>query len=116
MPRCSSTLRADGSLDAFTAEAAATLVALQSRYASLGQRVLLFAKRSISPRHTSELVGTDEDKLLMLVTDLTVVGLVALVDPPKHDTRETVEKCRMAGIRFFMGARGRPPARSPPGS
>ncbi|TNY23070.1 hypothetical protein DMC30DRAFT_444722 [Rhodotorula diobovata] len=102
MPRCSSTLRADGSLDAFTAEAAATLVALQSRYASLGQRVLLFAKRSISPRHTSELVGTDEDKLLMLVTDLTVVGLVALVDPPKHDTRETVEKCRMAGIRFFM--------------
>lgn len=40
--------------------------------------------------------------MVALVEGLTVVGLIALVDPPKHDARETVEKCRAAGVRFFM--------------
>ncbi|GAA5889238.1 hypothetical protein JCM8208_007811 [Rhodotorula glutinis] len=102
MPRCSSILRTDGSVEPFTADAAAALVALQSRYAALGQRVLLFAKRSISPKHTADLIGTEEDKLTALVENLVVVGLIALVDPPKHDTQETVARCRAAGIRFLM--------------
>ncbi|BGP49912.1 hypothetical protein JCM10450v2_005817 [Rhodotorula kratochvilovae] len=102
MRRCSSFLQTDGSAAPFTADAAAALTALQSRYASTGQRVLLLAKRAISPKHTADLIGTEEDKLLALVDNLTVVGLVALVDPPEHDTRETVETCRAAGIRFFM--------------
>jgi len=106
MPRCTSILRTDGSVEPSTAAAAAALVALQSRYAALGQRVLLFAKRSITPKDTADLIGTEEDKLAALVEGLTVVGLVALVDPPKHDTQETVEKCRAAGIRFMMGAFG----------
>jgi sodium/potassium-transporting ATPase subunit alpha len=42
--------------------------------------------------------------MMALVEGLTVVGLVALADPPKHDSRDTVERCRAAGIRFFMGA------------
>ncbi|GAA5838707.1 hypothetical protein JCM9279_003834 [Rhodotorula babjevae] len=102
MPRCSSILRTDGSVEPFTADAAASLVALQSRYAALGQRVLLFAKRAVLPKHTADLIGTEEDKLTALVESLTVVGLIALVDPPKHDTQETVATCRAAGIRFLM--------------
>ncbi|KPV72397.1 uncharacterized protein RHOBADRAFT_18175 [Rhodotorula graminis WP1] len=102
MPRCASILRTDGSVETFTADAVAALVAVQSRYAALGQRVLLFAKRSILPEYTADLIGTEEDQLLSLVESLTVVGLVALVDPPKHDSEETVARCRAAGIRFFM--------------
>ncbi|BGO93751.1 hypothetical protein NBRC10512v2_006066 [Rhodotorula toruloides] len=102
MPRCTSILQADGTTLPLTDEAQESLSAVQKRFASLGQRVLLFAKRSVSSKSTSNMVGTDEEKMIALVEDLTVVGLVALADPPKHDSRETVERCRAAGIRFFM--------------
>ncbi|GAA5977314.1 hypothetical protein JCM10908_004936 [Rhodotorula pacifica] len=102
MRSCTSILMPDGSVRAFDDSAKEQLVALQSSFASRGQRVLLFAKRSVSRKEHSERVGTGEEKLVALVSQLTVVGLIALVDPPKHDSRETVETCRRAGIRFFM--------------
>jgi sodium/potassium-transporting ATPase subunit alpha len=43
-----------------------------------------------------------EDHLVTLIDDLVVVRLVALADPPRHDTSETVCICRAAGIRFIM--------------
>lgn len=103
MPRCSAIVMPNGGVAPFTETAKDKLVALQSAFASRGQRVLLFAKRSVSRKEHSERIGTAEEKLVALVADLTIVGLVALVDPPKHDSRETVETCRRAGIRFFMG-------------
>ncbi|GAA5873739.1 hypothetical protein JCM3774_000154 [Rhodotorula dairenensis] len=102
MRSCTSILMPDGSVRVFDESAKERLVALQSSFASRGQRVLLFAKRSVSRKEHSERSGTGEEKLVALISDLTVVGLVALVDPPKHDSRETVETCRRAGIRFFM--------------
>lgn len=103
MRNCTSILLADGSVQAFDELAKEQLVALQSSFASRGQRVLLFARRSVSRAEHSARAGSSEEKLVALVSELTVVGLVALVDPPKHDSRETVETCRRAGIRFFMG-------------
>ena len=44
-----------------------------------------------------------------LNVDLTLVGLIALVDPPRHDSTETVQVCRRAGIRFAMVTGGSPP-------
>ncbi|GAA5964922.1 hypothetical protein JCM8115_007078 [Rhodotorula mucilaginosa] len=102
MRNCTSILLADGSVQAFDELAKEQLVALQSSFASRGQRVLLFARRSVSRAEHSARAGSSEEKLVALVSELTVVGLVALVDPPKHDSRETVETCRRAGIRFFM--------------
>jgi sodium/potassium-transporting ATPase subunit alpha len=52
-----------------------------------------------------------EDHLLAVNVDLTVVGLIALVDPPRPETEETVRVCRRAGIRFAM-VTGSPPAAS----
>lgn len=43
-----------------------------------------------------------EEYLKLCTVDLTVVGLIALIDPPKEDTEETVKVCRRAGIRFAM--------------
>lgn len=103
MRSCTSILMADGSVLAFDELAKEQLVALQSSFASRGQRVLLFARRSVSRAEHSARAGSNEEKLVALVSELTIVGLIALVDPPGHDSRETVETCRRAGIRFFMG-------------
>lgn len=82
------------------------MIAIQSEYASKGQRVLLLAKRIIGPDLLDKEVLSDpsamEDKLLELNVELTIIGLVALVDPPRLDTEETVRICRRAGIRFAM--------------
>ncbi|KAK0185050.1 hypothetical protein F5146DRAFT_1105906 [Armillaria mellea] len=43
-----------------------------------------------------------EDRILALNSDLTVIGLVALIDPPKDDVKHTVATARRAGIRFAM--------------
>lgn len=103
MRSCTSILMPNGSVRVFDDVAKERLVAVQSSFASRGQRVLLFARRSVSPQEHSERDGAGEDRLVTLISNLTVIGLVALVDPPKHDSRETVETCRRAGVRFFMG-------------
>ena len=37
-----------------------------------------------------------------LVKDLTFIGLLALVDPPKHGVAEAVLTMKGAGIKVFM--------------
>jgi sodium/potassium-transporting ATPase subunit alpha len=84
----------------------AAIAAAQEGYASRGQRVLLLAKKVVYSNDIHKAVFADsnslEERLVALNVDLTVVGLVALVDPPKGDTAHTVSICRRAGIRFAM--------------
>lgn len=79
----------------------------QEHFASLGQRVLLFAKKVIEVGPLDkEIVRVDhqawDDLVATENNDLIVVGLAALVDPPRDDTAETVAICRKAGIRFVL--------------
>lgn len=86
--------------------ALAEIASTQEKFASRGQRVLLLAKKVIkSPEIGKEAFGDPnslEDRLLNFNIDLAVVGLIALVDPPRDDTAHTVSVCRRAGIRFAM--------------
>ncbi|PBK66842.1 calcium ATPase [Armillaria solidipes] len=106
--RCSHIMDSQGSIEPVDDTGADRLSAIQEQFASNGQRVLLMAKKII---HGAEL-PTDffvesgsfpmEDRILALNSDLTVVGLVALIDPPKDDVKHTVATARRAGIRFAM--------------
>lgn len=63
--------------------------------ASLGQRVLAFAVKSVKPEHTvlehQDIEGT-----------LTLLGMVGMIDPPRAEAVAAVAECHSAGIRVKM--------------
>lgn len=63
--------------------------------ATLGQRVLAFAVRSVKPEHT---VLENAD----LEDTLTLLGMVGMIDPPRAEAIEAVAECHTAGIRVKM--------------
>ncbi|XZE19305.1 cation-translocating P-type ATPase [Pirellulaceae bacterium SH449] len=62
--------------------------------ASQGQRVLALAFKSASDSGSLEL----ED----VKSELTLLGLVGIIDPPRDEAIKAVEQCRSAGIRVVM--------------
>jgi len=65
------------------------------RLASEGQRVIAVAERPISPQQ-SVLDSADLDG------QLTLIGLIGLIDPPRPEAIEAVAACHAAGIRVKM--------------
>ena len=75
--------------------------AANDEYALNGLRVLAVAWRrlpdsfSMKEQSSNHLAEKVED-------DLTFLGLVAMMDPPRPEVSEAVEKCHTAGIRIIM--------------
>jgi len=105
LKRCTRINTPEGTQD-LTPALMARLVQVQESWAAKGQRVLLLAKRIVRQAEMPKLdVGSDAFSDYVnanLNTELTVVGLVGLVDPPRADIPDTVRAMRRAGIRFFM--------------
>ena len=58
-----------------------------------GLRVLAFGCREVDKEHTLTL----EDE-----SNLTFIGLIAMMDPPREESKAAVEACKRAGIRPVM--------------
>ena len=63
--------------------------------ASEGQRVIAVATRAVAPEHTV-LNSSDLDG------QLTLIGLIGLIDPPRPEAIDAVAECHAAGIRVKM--------------
>jgi magnesium-transporting ATPase (P-type) len=64
--------------------------------ASQGQRVLAFAVKPVSHKHTVlELSDVKKSALIL-------IGLVGLIDPPRSEAIEAISECHGAGIRVKM--------------
>jgi magnesium-transporting ATPase (P-type) len=63
--------------------------------AAEGQRVIAFATRAMAREHRSLSVGD-------LKGELTLIGLIGLIDPPRAEAIEAVAECHAAGIRVKM--------------
>lgn len=89
--RCGDRLSASGSPEALD------IAAIQRdvhAMASRGLRVLAVARR-LMPAHTTSLSHED-------VRDLTFLGLVGMIDPPRAEAQRAVAACLRAGIKVKM--------------
>ncbi|KAF7727226.1 hypothetical protein EC973_007924 [Apophysomyces ossiformis] len=104
--RCSSVVLPDGTEQALTDKRREIITDLQTRWAHNGKRVLLLARRVIrseeTPAGTQVGTSTFGSWAANMNQDLAVIGLLAIVDPPRPESAETVRICRAAGIRFYM--------------
>lgn len=65
----------------------------QEKLADAGHRVLAFAEKQF--QHADSLA---EDKL----ADFTLLGFIGIIDPPRQEVIEAIEKCHTAGITVKM--------------
>jgi Ca2+-transporting ATPase len=80
---------------ALTDELRARIQSANDQFAREGQRVLGVAFRPLPARP----VNADEEEL---ERDMTFVGLMAMIDPPRPEVKEAVQTCKTAGIRPVM--------------
>ncbi|KAL7275485.1 hypothetical protein RUND412_001571 [Rhizina undulata] len=103
MERCThAIIGSSGSKVVFGPKTRALVNSKLSEYASRGLRVMAFATVEDIAGHP--LIGsakTTED-YANLEQNMTLVGLVAMLDPPRPEVKESIQKCREAGIRVVV--------------
>jgi Ca2+-transporting ATPase len=80
----------------------AQVIAANDGYARQGLRVLAMARRSLASDPVLMSCRPSAYSVEGVERDLTFLGLVAMMDPPRAEVVEAVEKCRRAGIRVIM--------------
>jgi sodium/potassium-transporting ATPase subunit alpha len=106
LKRCTSVLYPEGIEKPLTDSNKDVLIATQTKWAQEGKRVLLLARRIIHQEIIPQGTNAGSSSFTTWATqcneDLCVVGMVAIVDPPRAESADTVATCRRAGIRFMM--------------
>src|SRR5688572_1329569 len=75
----------------------AAALAENERMAASGERVMVVARRDFDPATfdpAGDLIGS--------VTDLTIIAMIGIVDPPRAEAKAAIEKCHSAGIEVRM--------------
>jgi sodium/potassium-transporting ATPase subunit alpha len=75
---------------------------LQNRLSRNAERVILLCQRRYTPSVSSQSNVLGDELMEYGMRDLTIIGVLGILDPPRPETAATVASCRKAGIRFFM--------------
>ena len=94
LPACTTKLH-DHQLVDLTTDHRQDLLLRSRQYAEQAYRVLAVGKREIPS-------GTQELSIEHIERDLTFLGLIALIDPPRREVPDAIQRCRRAGIRVVM--------------
>ncbi len=78
---------------AFTEEDRKKLSQINEKFSENGLRVLAFAYKEIQQNHT---ISLEDEK------DFIFVGLIAMMDPPREESKKAVAECIQAGIQPVM--------------
>ena len=87
----------DGALVPVTDENRHLALEANDRMANSGQRVMVVAQRDFDPA-----TFRPDGDLLPLVTDLTLLAMVGIVDPPRPEAKAAIAECHSAGIQVRM--------------
>lgn len=94
LPRCA-TLQVQGQVMKMTDQERAAILDQSRSFAEEAYRVLAVATREVADQ--PERIEPDT-----IETDMTFLGLVALMDPPHPEVPDAIVKCRRAGVRIVM--------------
>lgn len=78
---------------------------MKNEWSAKGRRVLLLAHKTISRDSVkaSPISSAYETEMITQAkSGLTLVGLVAIVDPPRPEIPEVIQTLKGAGIKIFM--------------
>jgi sodium/potassium-transporting ATPase subunit alpha len=103
--RCSRYIGRNGASIPLDENAVAKFNTMKDEWSSQGRRVLLLAHKAVSRSSLKSDPSSslfEREMLDTARTGLTLVGLVAIVDPPRPEIPEVVRTLRAAGIRIFM--------------
>jgi P-type Ca2+ transporter type 2C len=88
----------DGTRPAITDDNRHLALEANDRIANAGERVMVVAQRDLDPAEWAAAAGHPLD----LVSDLTLLAMVGIVDPPRAEAGAAIAECRKAGIRVRM--------------
>ncbi len=94
LPRCGA-IGVDGDVRPLDPEGRSELEGQVDEYAREGLRVLAVAERKLADGELPETRETAE-------AELTLLGLVAMIDPPRPEVASAVQSCHRAGIRVII--------------
>ncbi|KAK6529809.1 hypothetical protein TWF281_008968 [Arthrobotrys megalospora] len=83
-------------------DAKARFSSLQERLSRNAERVILICEREYSPEAVLQSNHFGDEIVERCLCNLTVIGVLGILDPPRTETASTVADCRRAGIRFMM--------------
>ncbi|KAF1319924.1 putative hydrolase, partial [Globisporangium splendens] len=69
-------------------------------FGSNGRRVIALATRRFTPPSADVIFSAEEGNFP--TEDLCFVGMIAIMDPPRDDVPEAIQKCKDAGVKVFM--------------
>lgn len=101
MDRCTSILTKEGVVP-FDDAARAVVNEQLSFMMERGERCLGFAKLDLDPAQFPKGFEFDTEELNFPMEGLTMVGLMALLDPPREAVPDAVATCQTAGVKVIM--------------
>jgi sodium/potassium-transporting ATPase subunit alpha len=103
--RCGQIIDNEGNVQHLDEPTLNTVKELKDRWSSEGKRVILLARKVVKSKdliHQPTSAEYEAEVLRHVKTDLVLVGLVGIVDPPREEIPSVVKTLRRAGIRVFM--------------
>ena len=71
-------------------------------WTNMGRRVILLCKKVVNFREQLRINEIGFENFVKKCSDLCIVGLIGLIDPPRENLGDVVQKLRNAGIRIIM--------------
>ena len=111
LTRCTKIMQANGKVVKLDKAGLDAVLTQQQRMAGRALRVLALAYKDLSgdlgsydgtAEHSATKILADDSNFSSIESDLTFVGLVGIIDPPREEIAPMVKMCKTAGIRIMM--------------